>query len=127
MSKGFNQLMLLEKALQTIALVWLLIILTSCGGGGETTVEVTNATNNSVTLIWEAPTTNADDSALTDLGGYKIYYGTSSGNYTQEVNVGNVNTYTLTLADGATYYFTVTAYDTLGNESEYSNEVNKTI
>jgi len=119
--------MLLEKALQTIALVWLLIILTSCGGGGETTVEVTNATNNSVTLIWEAPTTNADDSALTDLGGYKIYYGTSSGNYTQEVNVGNVNTYTLTLADGATYYFTVTAYDTLGNESEYSNEVNKTI
>ena len=119
--------MLLEKALQTIALVWLLIILTSCGGGGETTVEVTNATNNSVTLIGEAPTTNADDSALTDLGGYKIYYGTSSGNYTQEVNVGNVNTYTLTLADGATYYFTVTAYDTLGNESEYSNEVNKTI
>ena len=127
MSKDFNQRILFGKTLQIIALVWLLIILTGCGEGGETTVEVTNATNNSVTLIWEAPTTNADDSALTDLGGYKIYYGTSSGNYTQEVNVGNVNTYTLTLADGATYYFTVTAYDTLGNESEYSNEVNKTI
>lgn len=91
-------------------------------------VEVgTSSSNNFATLSWDAPTTNADGSALTDLAGYKIYYGTSSRNYTQEVVVGNTNTYTLTLADGATYYFTVIAYDTLGNESEYSNEVNKTI
>ena len=41
-----------------------------------------------------------------------------------DVDVGNVTTYTVTgLADGATYYFAVTAYDSVGNESGYSNEV----
>lgn len=79
------------------------------------------------TLIWTAPTTNSDGSALTDLAGYKIYYGTVSGNYTQQVDAGNVTSYTFTLADGASYYFTITAYDTSGNESGYSNEAIKTI
>jgi outer membrane lipoprotein-sorting protein len=80
------------------------------------------------TLSWDAPTTNADGTPLTDLAGYRIYYGTSSGNYSQNINVGNVTTYTVdNLTEGATYYFTATAYDAAGNESEYSNEDSKTI
>jgi PKD repeat protein len=78
------------------------------------------------TLSWDPPTTNVDGSPLTGLSGYKVYYGTASGNYTQTINVGNVTAYiAANLTDGLTYYFTVTASDTLGNESGYSNEVSK--
>lgn len=98
------------------------------------------------TLCWDPPTTNVDGTPLTDLGGYKIYYGTSSGNYpmTTDIYLGecvpcggshpecalcaNACTYTVTgLTDGATYYFVATAYNTSGNESEYSNEVSKLV
>jgi len=79
----------------------------------------------SVTLSWYPPTTKADGTPLTDLKGYKVYYGTQSRNYDNKVNVGNVTTYKATnLVGGANYYFAVTAYDKSGNESEYSNEAN---
>ncbi len=63
-----------------------------------------------------------------DLAGYKAYYGTVSGSYTQSIDVGNVTSYTINgLVDGVTYYFAIKAYDTAGNESGFSNEVSKTI
>ncbi|MBI4690096.1 MAG: fibronectin type III domain-containing protein [Nitrospirae bacterium] len=47
----------------------------------------------------------------TVIDGYKIYWGTESGNYTNSKNVGNVNSYTLTgLTNGMTYYISITAY-----------------
>src|SRR3990170_6672109 len=79
-------------------------------------------------LTWDPPTTNTDGTPLTDLAGYKIHYGTTSGNYTTVIDVGNVTTYTVTnLTNNVTYYFATTAYDSSGNESGYSNEVSKTI
>lgn len=81
-----------------------------------------------VTLGWDPPTTNEDGTLLTDLSGYNIYFGTSSGVYTDSVNVGDVTTYQVpNLTDGLTYYFAVTAYDTSGNESSYSEEVYTTL
>src|SRR3989338_5402020 len=78
------------------------------------------------TLSWDPPTTNVDGSPLTDLGGYKIYYGIASGSYTTSIDVGNTVSYTVTnLIAETTYYFAATAYDTLYNESGYSNEVSK--
>jgi hypothetical protein len=78
----------------------------------------------SVTLSWNAPTTNADGTPLKDLAGYYVYYGKQSQNYDHKNKVGNIKTYTVTnLADGAPYYFAVTARDASGNESEPSNEV----
>ncbi len=44
-----------------------------------------------VTLFWNAPNTNTDGTGLNDLAGYKVYYGTASHNYSQNINVGNVN------------------------------------
>ena len=82
-----------------------------------------------VTLTWTPPTTNVDGSPLTDLAGFKIYYGTSSSSYTQTINLADpaATGYTVTnLTDGGTYFFAVTAYDTSGNESDYSNEASKT-
>ncbi len=79
------------------------------------------------TLSWTPPTTNANGTPLTDLAGYRIYYGTVSRGYSQSVDVSNVTSYIIGgFAEGQTYYFAVTAYDTYGNESAYSLETSKT-
>lgn len=81
-----------------------------------------------VSLTWGVPTTNTDGSPLTDLAGYKIYYGIASGNHSTTINVGNVTTYTITgLTDGVTYYFTGTAYNTQGAESDFTPEISMTV
>ncbi len=91
-------------------------------------------------LSWTAPTTNVDGSPLTDLAGYKIYWGLVSGVYTQNkvLTVAQssctsapgittcTNTITGFLADNKTWYFVVTAYDTSNNESAFSNQLSKT-
>jgi hypothetical protein len=79
-----------------------------------------------VPIQWDAVTAS-------DLAGYKAYRSATpvgtNGKFASPVVVtlGKVTTYTWTgLADG-THYFAVTAFDTSGNESAYSNVVPKTI
>jgi len=58
-----------------------------------------------------------------DVTGYKVYYGTDPGNYTNNIDVGNVTQYNISgLEEGPTYYFVARAYNDAG-ESENSNEV----
>jgi len=77
----------------------------------------------SLELSWDAPTKNADGGPLTDLAGFKIYYGTASLSYSNSIDVGMMTVYQVNkLTEGVSYYFSVTAYDTSGNESGYSNE-----
>ena len=66
-----------------------------------------------------------DPGSDSDLAGYRVYYGTSPGTYTQSVDVGNVTQATISgLTDCTNYYFGVKAYDTAANESTtYSNQV----
>lgn len=59
--------------------------------------------------------------------GFNVYYGTLSGSYSHTINVGMVPSYSVDGLVPGTYYFVVTAYDSLGNESAYSSEVSKTI
>ena len=60
-----------------------------------------------------------------DLDGYKIYYGTSPGNYGPPIDVGDVTSYSLSgLIEGVRYYIALAAYDTSDNESGKSGEVN---
>src|SRR4030067_605516 len=76
------------------------------------------------TLSWPKPATNADKTSITDLAGYRVYYGTSPHSYSRNINVGNATTYNVKkLQVGIPYYLTVTAYARWGNESEHSNEV----
>ena len=107
------------------SVLFLLSVLVSVGAGCGGGISQTPATGKA-TLAWNAPTTNADGTPLTNLAGYKIHYGTVSGSYTTTLVIGNVTSYTIALPPG-TYYFTLTAFDTLGSESGFSNEVAKTI
>lgn len=64
-----------------------------------------------------------------DLAGYKIHYGSTSGQYDQVVDCNLPETvdgrvhYTIHDAPATLTYFAATAYDTDGNESDYSNEL----
>ena len=64
-------------------------------------------------------------SAATDVAGYKLYRGISSGNYTTVTSLGNVTFYTDTPGSG-TFFYVVTAFSTSGVESVVSNEVSIT-
>ena len=92
----------------------------------DLTVESTSAL-----LSWTAPSTNSDSSPLelSDLGGYKIYSGTSPSNLTLLANVddSSVTEYKDSGLTPATYYYAVTAYNQSGDESEQSVVVSKTI
>ena len=59
-----------------------------------------------------------------DLAGYRLYVGQAPGQYGEPVDVGNVTGHVMEITPeyGATYYFALTAYDTSGNESGYSDE-----
>ena len=77
-------------------------------------------------LSWNAPSTNTDGTPASDLAGYKLYIGSASRNYQQTIDVGRLTNYSVAnLADGATYYFAVTAYNSAGQESPYSAEAVK--
>lgn len=82
----------------------------------------------STSLSWIPPTQNSDDSALTDLTGYVIYYGVSPAalNSSLSVSFGLTEVIIENLQSGVTYYFAITAVNSLGVESDLSNIVNKT-
>jgi methionine-rich copper-binding protein CopC len=105
----------------------------------------TTADDLTAALSWIAPTTEEDGvTPLTDLAGYKIYSGTTSRHdaafttYDDELDVGNSPICSANgsgemecthvmhgFTSGTTIYFTVSAYDTSDNESDYSNEASK--
>jgi fibronectin type 3 domain-containing protein len=73
-----------------------------------------------ITLTWTA-------SPSTDIVGYRIRRGLSTGNYNTIINVGNVNQYVDTgLTSGTTYFYTVSAVSASGVESAGTNEVQVT-
>lgn len=85
--------------------------------------------NDSVTLSWMPPTENEDGSSLTDLAGYKIHWGTTSGDYTSSVTIDNpgIATYVVENLGSGTYYFVATALNAQGVESAFANELTTTI
>jgi hypothetical protein len=70
-----------------------------------------------VTLAW-------DPNPEPTVAGYRLHYGTLSGAYTNTVDVAASTRATISaLLEGVTYYMAVTAYDTSGNQSGYSDEI----
>ena len=85
------------------------------------TLTATAAGTGSATLTWSANTEP-------DIAGYKIYVGTQSAVYNSPVTLGKVTSYLATsLPGGTTYFFSVTAYDSAGNESLHAPAVSKSI
>jgi hypothetical protein len=93
----------------------------------ETTDIPVSTASADINLSWTAPSEREDNEpiSLSEIAGYKVYYGTSERNYTNSVNIndGSADGYTFKSFSAGTYYFALTTYDTAGRESQYSAEV----
>jgi len=105
----------LHARLMFIETIFILFFFALC------TMAATPAFAATVNLAWNA-------SSGSNVTGYKMYYGTSSRNYSYNVNVGNHTSCSLSgLKEGRKYYFAATAYNNSNAESTYSSEVSYTV
>ena len=83
----------------------------------------------SATLSWTAPTQNTDGSPLTNLAGFKIYWGPTAGTYPNTVTLNNpgLNTYVVENLASGTYFFAASALNSAGGESALTAAASKTI
>jgi hypothetical protein len=93
------------------------------------TVNAAGTTAEAVTIAWAPPTENTDGTALTDLSGYKIHYGSESKTYSSSVAVKNpsLTRFVLESLPAGKYYFALTATNGAGHDSPFSQEVAATL
>ncbi|MDH5766081.1 MAG: fibronectin type III domain-containing protein [Gammaproteobacteria bacterium] len=115
-----------------ITIILAVIISNTSGCTGSTDIgnyDDTNSTGSTITLSWDPPTHNTDGSPMTDLSGYKIYYGTSSYEVSSNsitINNPSISTYVIdNLNTNTTYYFVITAINSRRIESRASAIVSK--
>jgi hypothetical protein len=92
-------------------------------------IAVTQMANGSATLEWVTPTENTNGTPLTNLAGYRVYYGTSATALTQTVQIANPDlvTYDVSNLSPGTWYFSVRSYSSANVESNLSAVVSKAI
>lgn len=140
------------QARMSLTAVLVAAMLSACGGGNTSASDSTSTpaevpapttpaptsptpstpapvVTGSISLTWSAPTTNSDGSPVSDLAGYRVYYGTASGFYTDNVTINNPSTLSATISNlpADTYYVIVRAFNSLNAESQASIEVSKKI
>jgi hypothetical protein len=110
----------------------------SCSGDGgsasdsvSVTVTAAPPSGQDISLSWVAPVEREDNTpiSMSEIAGYKIYYGTTQGEYTSSIDIadGSAEGYKITGLPSGTYYIVVTTYDTDGRESGYSQAVSGNI
>lgn len=92
-------------------------------------ISVNQVAAGTATLSWEPPTENADGTPLTDLAGYRIYYGRNQANLTQVVVVNNpgLTRYVIENLTPARWHFEMTSVNADGAESQRTEATSKTI
>jgi len=100
-------------------------------GAFSITVNGTATQTGSISLDWTAPVARTDGTPITmsEIAGFTVYYGTSTGSYPNKLSVDDGSTTSATIADlpAGTYYLVVTTRDYEGRESGYSSEVAKMV
>ncbi len=138
---GLRELNLMLKMTFKELLIYtiFLIFLNGCGGSGSSDVNDdifikssarTGPVGDGTALVsWIPPTQNTDNSTLNDLNGFKIYFGTFPGEYENTITINNagLSSYLVENLGSSDWFFVVTAINSSGIESAYSEEVFKTI
>ena len=102
------------------------------GAGVGVTQETTPQEDTQVVaLSWTAPVEREDGTpiSMSEIAGYRVYYGTTEGNYPNQLDIAdsyNMQAMLSNLASG-TYYIVVTSYDMDGRESAFSEVVTKSV
>jgi hypothetical protein len=140
------------RTARVTSIVLAALLLQACGGGSGGTASGTASQTNtpptntpptntpptnalptntgSATVSWNPPTTREDGSPLTDLAGFKVYYGSAPDNLGTSISLqdASMTSYVVSnLSAHGTYYFSVTAVDSTGGESPFSGIVSKTL
>jgi hypothetical protein len=129
----------LRATLSTLAL-GLLLAITGCDGSGsagstdssgstdrsdsgDSGLSHADSTSQTAIVSWTPPVQRTDGSALTDLAGYRVYYGKALNSLTKIIDIRNAGQTSQFIdnLDTGTWYFAVTAYTRDGLESEMSN------
>jgi Putative Ig domain len=77
------------------------------------------ASTGSATLAWTPPTETASGTVLTNLAGYRVFYGTTpEAQETLTLPNAGLTRYVMTGLAKTTWYFAIAAYDTNGQESK---------
>lgn len=89
------------------------------------TITVEPVGTASITLAWNPPTQNADGSPLTDLAGYRIYYGTTPGDYSETIaiNSAGITRYMIEDLAPGRYYLAMTSLNSQSMESDRTPEI----
>lgn len=92
-------------------------------------ITVDEVSNGTATLSWTAVTQNTNGTTLTDLAGYKVFYGTAANAMNTVVTLANpsLTNYLVSNLSSGTWYFGVAAYASDGTQSAMSNVGSKTI
>lgn len=78
----------------------------------------------SVEVEWDPTTLRIDNSPVAEVTSYRLYFGTTSGEYEHMIEVGKSTASVVEgLADAQTYYFAATVIDSYGTESGFSEEM----
>lgn len=87
-------------------------------------IDVTSTALGAVTLQWQPPTVNTDGSPLSDLAGYRIYYGLDPDSliYFVELQNPSLTSYVVEELTPNIWYFAMTAFNSQGIESTFSDQ-----
>jgi len=125
--------MSIKKLLIHIAFIFYLSGCAEGGGGSSGSsdlgISILPKGDGTALVSWTPPTENTDGSTLTDLAGYKVYYGTSPGSYGSSITINGtgISSYLVENLGIAEWYFVMTSFNSSGIESSYSPIVSKTI
>ena len=92
-------------------------------------ISIVDPVTGEAVLAWQAPMTNDDGTTLTDLAGYVIRYGKNADKLDQSISIGDPKVTTVAiekLVEG-TWYFTLSAINSIGIESDPAGKLSKTI
>jgi hypothetical protein len=112
----------ISKSLATLCVV---VQLAACGGEQEDGSGAVSQNLGSVTVNWTPPATrtNGDPLLLSEISGYRVYYGNQPGDYPNRVDVNDGTAQQVTVqGERGFYYFVVTTVDSAGRESAFSPE-----
>ncbi len=104
---------------------------TGSSSSSTSTASPASTSVKSTTLSWTPPTQNSDGTALTNLAGYTLHYGTTSQDYTGSIQITSPTQTSYVVDDSnfpaGTYYFAISAYNAQQVSSSLSGEVTVTV
>jgi hypothetical protein len=95
----------------------------------DVTVSGSQSSTASAVIEWVPPTENTNGTALTDLAGVRIYYGTSAASLSHMVQISSKTetSYTIGNLSAGTWYFGGVSYTTTGAQSAMSRVVSMSV